>query len=406
MIARRLLLAVSIAVAVAGCSSSEGGVTGTGLTAINGNVVAISDDGSSRLDEALPFPVRVTIAQLPALAASTDADGAFALVGEFSGAVTLQFSNAETGAALGPLPLEIPAGSQTVLENVEIHTSAPESERVRPRAVLQFDVFARVDFVECRADGTGTLLITDDARRPRQYMVALVEDTDIVSADAAPLTCADVRRGVRARIAGLVRRADQTLIASTVELTARRPPPPNPAPRPVRLRGIAAAIACPRGLVQIDQNAATEPTHRTIKLTDTTDFHCADDVPGPCDCSAIRIGKPLAISGTILPQRPGVVEATTVVIGAGIVAVDVVGAITALGCDEGLAVRVPALDETLRVALTEDTAIRCRDATPCRCAALRLRDPVRVEGHRRTDERLITADRVSVRAAARAAIPR
>ena len=50
----------------------------------------------------------------------TAADGTFALTGQFSGAITLQFSNAASGAALGPLPLEIPAGSVTVLENIEI----------------------------------------------------------------------------------------------------------------------------------------------------------------------------------------------------------------------------------------------------------------------------------------------
>jgi hypothetical protein len=393
----RLLAAVAIAAALAGCSSSsEGGVTGTGLSAISGNVVAVSDGHPAQLDDGLPFAVRVRIAQFPAIAAVTDRDGTFSLAGEFSGALTLQFSNADTGAELGPLALEVPLGSQTILENVEIHVAAPVADRVQPGAVLQFDVFVRVDLVECRPDGTGTLLVTDLARRPRQYMAALVEDTDIVSADGAPLACAALRAGIRVRIAGLVRRGDQTLIASTVELTSQRPPPPNPERRPVRLRGIADAIACVRGFVQVEQNEATEATRRTIRLTDTTEFQCADEVAGPCDCSAIHVGTPLGISGTVLPQRPGVIEATTVVVGIGVVAVAVDGVITSLTCDEGLAVRVPPLNETLRIALPDDTEFRCVDAGPCRCSALRVRDRVHVEGHRRTDQRLVTAERISL----------
>jgi hypothetical protein len=104
---------------------------------------------------------------------------------------------------------------------------------------------------------------------------------------------------------GVVRRADQTLIASTVELTARRASPPSPAPRPVRLRGTVDAVACSARLVQVEQDGAVEATQRTIRLTDATEFHCADGVLGACDCSAIAVGVPLGVSGTVLPQAAG-----------------------------------------------------------------------------------------------------
>jgi hypothetical protein len=380
--------------ALVGCAASEGGVTGTGITAISGNVTAVQ---KSLASETLPFPIRVTVAGLPGVESTTDADGVFQLAGEFSGAVELVFSNADDGDEIGPLALEVPAGSQTVLENIEIRTAAPPAERVQPRAVRQFDVFGRADLVECSEDGTGTALLTDEGRPPRQFMLSLTAETEIETRAGAPLTCADIAVGASLRVEGLLRRRDQTLIAVQVIVSAPRPPRPNPSPRPERLRGVVAAVDCGRNAIEVEQNTV-EPVRRIVRLNDRTEFQCAPDIPGPCDCSAIALGAPIGVEGTILPQRPGQVRADVVYVQITSVAVELFGTITRLACRAGgFAMEEEETHRSVRVALTAATRIRCAPDRLCPCADLRPQQRVRVEGHRPPEGGTVTADRVTVR---------
>jgi hypothetical protein len=388
------LLACSVLV---GCgAASEGGVTGTGISAISGNIAAVHEQIAAHLDVTLPFPIRVTIAGVSGIESTTDGEGAFQLAGQFSGEITLLFTNADDGAEIGPLVLEVPAGSQTVLENIEIRIAAPLPERVRPQAVRQFDVFGRADLVECQRDGRGTVLLTDDGRPPRQFMISLATDTEIVDRGGAPLSCDDIAVGASLRVEGFLQRSDRTLIALTVVVAAPRPPRPGPSPRSERLRGVVHAVSCPRGVVEVEQ-AAIDEVRRVVLLTDRTVFQCSDDAPGPCDCSAIGIGAPIAVSGTIFPARPGQVRAEVVFLQAAAVPVELVGPITRLACDSrALAVADAESGQVVRVALTETTDIRCAGNTPCRCADLQPRQRVRVQGHRPPEGGHVTAVRVAV----------
>lgn len=383
---------------MAGCgASSEGGVTGTGISAISGNIATVSEQITAPLGVTLPFPIRVSIAGVPDIEGTTDAEGAFQLTGAFSGEITLLFLNAVDGAELGPLILEIPAGSQTVLENIEIRTAAPLPERVRPQAVRQFDVFGRADLVECDGEGGGTVLLTDNGRPPRQFMISLTSDSEIVDRSGAPLTCADITVGASLRIEGFLHRRDQSLVALTVVVSAARPPPPGPTPRPERLRGVVHAVSCAGGVIQIDQGAV-DPLRRIVRLTERTVFQCDPDAPGPCDCSAIAVGAAIAVSGTIFPERPGQVRADVVFLQATAVPVDLVGTITRLACaSRALVIEDIGMDhQVVRVALTETTEIRCAGNTPCRCGGLRVRQRVRVQGHRPPEGGSLTAVRVTV----------
>jgi hypothetical protein len=392
----RLISLLACTVLVGCGAASEGGVTGTGISAISGNVAAVTEEITAQLGVTLPFPIRVAVAGLPGLEGITDTEGAFQLAGRFSGEITLLFTNADDGTEIGPLVLEVPAGSQTVLENIEIRTAAPLSERVRPQAVRQFDVFGRADLVECEGDGSGTVLLTDDGRPPRQFMISLTVDTEIVDRAGAPLVCEDIAVGAALRIEGLLLRRDQILVALTVVVAAPRPPQPGPSPRPERLRGVVRAVLCERGLIEIDQRAV-EPVRRVVRLTERTAFQCASDTPAPCDCSAIAIGAPIAVSGTIVPARPGQVLADVVFLQATAVPVDLVGTITRLACgSRALAINVAELGQGLRVALTETTEIRCGAGVTCRCADLRPRQRVRVQGHRPPEGGSITAVRIAV----------
>jgi hypothetical protein len=212
-----------------GCAS-EGGIAGTGASAVSGNITLVSEQTALQ-DAALPFPIRVSISEFPGIESVTDAAGAFALRGAFSGAVTLQFANADSGADIGPLALEIPAGSSTLLENIEIRTNAPRGERVRPGAVRQLDVFGRLDLVDCAAGEAGLLLVSDDGRPRRQFMVRLTADTVIARRDGTRLRCAALSAGLAVQVEGALRLADQTIVAAQVTVVARRARPASGPPR-------------------------------------------------------------------------------------------------------------------------------------------------------------------------------
>lgn len=298
--------------ALIGCA--EGGVSGTGISAVSGNVVQVSETASL---EALPFPIRVTVEELPSASAVTDAAGAFTLRGAFSGPVTLQFSNAADGAPIGPLALEIPAGSSTVLENIEIRLAAPLADRVRPRAIRQLDVFGRLDLVECAADGSGTLLVSDDGRPPRQFLARLTSETAIARADGTPITCAALNDGRHppVLVEGLLRDADRTIIATRVTVgPRRRPPPDDGTPRPERLRGVVTAVACTRGLVELSQIVDAERVRRTVRIDAETEVRCGASPPRACGCADIERGDTLQVSGVLRPADPGLVDAESITI--------------------------------------------------------------------------------------------
>lgn len=381
--------------ALLGCgAASEGGVTGTGISAsVTGNISLVSDAASA----ALPFPILVSIDAFPGIESTTDAEGTFALRGPFSGAITLQFANALSGAPIGPLALEVPAGSETVLENIEIRTAAPLAERVRPNAVRQFDVFGHLDLVECRDDGTGVLLVSDDGRPPRQFMVQLSPDTILADREGSALACAELTRGNALRVEGLLRLADQTLIALDVTVAVRRTPP-QPGPRPERLRGVVSAVNCMRGAIEVVQRADAEPVRRFIHLVEDTVIECAGDPARPCTCADIDPGDPIGVGGTIAPQRPGVITATRVLVGAVPEPVTLIGVVTVVACEADRIDLRDLQDPTVgwRAVLSPRTEIRC-GRQPCRCIDLRPRDRVRVEGTRAADQpRLIAADRLTV----------
>jgi len=394
----RRFACVLVCAALTGCASSEGGVTGTGISAISGNITLVSEQRTPSTATALPFPIRVTVAEFPDVSATTDAGGTFQLRGVFSGAITLQFADAVDGAELGPLQVELLAGSQMVLENIEIDAGAPLPDRVRPTAVRLFDLFGRVDMVECAADGTGMLLVTDDGRPPRQFMMLLTADTDIVTPDGAALTCVDIRERGSVQVEGFLRAADQTVIAVTVTVGAAPPPQPGSNPRPERARGIVESVSCSRGLVEIEQSGIPGPVTRVLQLSEGTVFHCGTDVPAQCDCTAIAVGSPIAVAGTIFPAQPGQIQADVVFLGAVSVPVDVVGTITRLACEIGeLAVnRVAAPSSGARVVLTADTEIICRSGLRCACEDLHAGNAIRVEGEQPADGGPIAADRITV----------
>ncbi|MGD9762722.1 MAG: hypothetical protein AB7V27_03295 [Candidatus Binatia bacterium] len=381
--------------ALASCLSSEGGVTGTGVSSsVSGNIRLVNA-AAERAE--LPFPIRVSIEGMPDLTAVTDDEGSFALRGGFSGAIVLTFADASRGASLGGLPLEVPAGSEVILENIEIDPGVPPSERVRPAAVRQLDVFGRLDMVECEGAGAGTVLISDDSAPPHQFLIVLSGETEIAARDGDPLVCDDLEPGMAVRVEGLLRLEDQTTVALLVVTTSARPPrSPGGEPRPERLRGAVVAVDCAAGTVEVEQVVGAEAVSRTVQLFADTEIRCAADPPIECACADIHVGTAVAVSGTISPRRPGVVRAELVTIGQGPLRLELAGRVHRINCaDRELTVREERLDEALRVRVSEATVIRC-GRQPCACTDLQPDDRVRVEGVRSPfDRRVIEALRIT-----------
>lgn len=284
---------LALLVLLAGCGS-EGGVTGTGINAsVSGSIVQVG---------APPVGIRITVAEAPEVTTVAADDGTFVLRGRFAGAVTLLFSDDATGAEIGPLALEVPAGSVTLLENVAIDRSAPPPARVQPLAVRQLDIVARVDLAEC--DGTGaTVLVSDEARR--QFLVALTAETEIVARDGTALDCAALRVGRRVGVEGFLRLRDQTLVATRVVVAPPRPAAPDD-PRRERFRGVALAVDCALGEVVINQRLDGELIRRLLRLTERSEVRCGSEMRA-CGCADIAVGSTVSGSGTIFPRSPGVV---------------------------------------------------------------------------------------------------
>lgn len=368
-------LALFLSVALAGCAS-EGGVTGTGISAsVSGGITSVGQPADAA---ALPFPIRITVAQAPAVTTVAAADGTFALRGRFSGAVTLLFSDAATDAPIGPLPLEIPAGSVTLLENIEIDPAAAPAARVRPLAVRQLDVVGRVDLAECVGDGA-TVLVSDAARPPRQFLVSVTADTEIQARDGTPLDCVALREGLLIGVEGFLRLRTQSLVATRILVAPPRPSPPDE-PRRERFRGLALAVDCARGELVLAQHPDGESITRRIQLSEATEVRCGTDPPRACGCADIAVGSGIAGNGTIFPRRPGVVVADVVTVTPA-PRVTLLGSIGRADCGRGeLAVQDAAPgDRIVRVVLSPATTIQC-GRTACACAALGVRDRVRVEG--------------------------
>jgi hypothetical protein len=158
------------------------------------------------------------------------------------------------------------------------------------------------------------------------------------------------------------------------------------------------AVACPRGLIEVEQRSAGEPLRRLVQLTETTEILCARDTPVACSCVEIGVGGPISVGGVIFPARPGVVIAETVVIDAALQPITLLAVVAEAACDSG---RVELRDPTsptvaLAALLSRRTVIVC-GRQPCGCGDLRPRDRVRVEGSREANRPgLIYAERLTV----------
>ncbi|HVM97621.1 MAG TPA: hypothetical protein VMT89_14600 [Candidatus Acidoferrales bacterium] len=292
----RLPLLVTLAVAAAvfvGCS--DGGPVGTGISGasgISGNVVSVDTGSGAGGAAAVGLKVRVSIDEVPGLETETDADGNFAIDGDFSGAVTVRFTAADVSVAQ---QFDVPDQSNLVLEDVAITRRGITVDTVR---LLGF--YGQVSFVDCT---DGTILVNDRRRVANQFMVQLSSGTALSRGNGQTLACADISPGNFVAVEGVVRFAQHVIEAVT--LIVGLPPPGTPPPQiEIAFHGRAVVINCPGGMALLD-----DPTIGRTRLRLSSDTIISNGNQQRIRCQDIAVGDVVSGRGTINTRRPGVVDA-------------------------------------------------------------------------------------------------
>jgi hypothetical protein len=176
-----LWVALLAAASAVGCGGAviDGGQSGTGISAIRGNVVAAAGAQLELAD------IRVSLAATN-LATHTDAGGRFELQGQASGPAELRFER-ERDRLFARTDVVVPAGG--VLELSEIVLD-PDSDEARPTMRrVEFDGF--VQSLDCAG---GAIVVTAGEDEAETVFTVDVESATIRS-DDAPLACTDLRVG-------------------------------------------------------------------------------------------------------------------------------------------------------------------------------------------------------------------
>jgi hypothetical protein len=344
------LSALLLAATLAACAGADGGPIGTGITtSVVGNVVDVADAGGT--SQGLP-PVTVSIDEAPELETTTDAEGNFALDGDFAGAVTLRFRTPDYAVTQ---PVDVPSGAVLVLSDLELSPGGVEAQAGR-----QIGFVGRVQAVDCAA---GVLVVADRREPPNEFRVTLLPETIVQRRGGEPASCEDVAPGDQLGIDGVVTlRAGRVVTALRVVLAAE-PAPPDPV-REVPFSGRVAAIACARGALTL----AGDEARTRLLLSAGTSLTRRDGTPLACE--DLRLGDQATGLGRVRLARPGTIEATTVVVTPASrpgVELRVAGFVTLVDCTAGT-FELADGDAVLLVHLTPDTVIEpplaCRDIAP------------------------------------------
>jgi hypothetical protein len=204
------MLLAACSVTACGSVASDGGQSGTGISAIRGNVVAVTG-GAPEVDN-----IRVSLTGTD-LATRTDTAGRFELRGEARGPGELLFERERDGL-FARTDVVIPAGG--VLELEQIVLDVPSGEARPSRRRVEFEGF--VEALDC---ASGSFRVT-----PKEEEDGTVFVVDAMSAtirdDDRLLTCSDLRVGDRLQVRG--ESSDgSTLVNAQIKLEDREDSPGN-----------------------------------------------------------------------------------------------------------------------------------------------------------------------------------
>ncbi len=169
-----------------GSIGADGGQSGTGISAIRGNVVAAP---GTHLDVA---GIHVILTE-PGLETNTDTTGHFELRGQASGPSQLRFERSRDGLSAST-EVVIPAGGVLELEDIELD---PESDEAHPTTSrVEFD--GVIDMLDCAG---GKILVA--AKEDEGGTVFTVETASAtIRQDTTPLQCSDLLVGDHVEVHG------------------------------------------------------------------------------------------------------------------------------------------------------------------------------------------------------------
>lgn len=305
-----LVLLVCLAGCAGGGIAADGGPIGTGITAsVAGNVVAVvaSSDTAQATAVALP-EVTVSIDEVPGAETTTDAEGNFALDGDFAGALTVRF---RSGDVEGTQSVDVPTGALVVLADVVVAPGTVDAEAGR-----QVGFLAHVLRTDCTA---GTLVVEDDRKDARQFLVQLVDDTRLVRRDGGSASCGDVAVGARVAIDGVFSPDSGTgsvVTALSITLDAQRGTRPDVV-EDVPFAGFVALVRCDAGTLTV-----ADADQRT-RVRIGADTIIRNRSGAALDCGDVGVGDRVAGLGRLRVKQAGAIDATSIVVGTGASAVDV-----------------------------------------------------------------------------------
>lgn len=308
--AHALVLLALLAGCAGGGVASDGGPIGTGITAsVAGNVVAVvaSSDTTQATAAVLPA-VTVSIDEVPGVETTTDAEGNFALDGDFAGALTVRF---RSGDVEGTQSIDVPTGALVVLADVVVAPGTVDAEAGR-----QVGFLAHVLSTDCTA---ATLVVEDDRKEPRQFLVQLVDDTRLVRRNGTSVSCGDVAVGSRVAIDGVFAPDSGTgsmLTALSITLDAERGTRPDVV-EDVPFAGFVALVRCDAGTLTV---ADADQRTRVRIGADTT---IRDRSGATLACTDVAVGDRVAGLGRLRVKQAGTIDATSIVVGTGASAAEV-----------------------------------------------------------------------------------
>jgi hypothetical protein len=222
--------------------------------------------------------------------------------------------------------LEVPTGALVVLADVVV---APG--RIDAEAGRQVGFLARVESVDCAA---ASLVVSDERRRERSFVVQIVDETRLERRGGDPASCADIAAGVRIAIDGVFEPgagSGTEVTALTIVIGAERASRPDVI-EDVPFLGFVGAIDCAAGTLTI-----SDPRQRTrLRITDETAFARPDGSALGCD--EVQVGDRAGGLGRLRVRAPGRIEATRVVVtsGPGAIEVRLFGVVVGTDCADGV----------------------------------------------------------------------
>jgi hypothetical protein len=204
-----LLLTLALAACGGGGFGADGGVSGTGISAVTGNVAEVI--GTAEGIEGIRVAVAGTDVET-----RTDAAGLFTLTGELAGPITLVFER-ESDGLRARADVRVPAGGTLRLDDLTLDARA---ETAKPeRQAIAFE--GEIVIADCAA---GRLVVVSRRDRNGAEFVVLLAGAFLHDPQGAPVACADLSAGEIVVVAGRVLE-DDSIGEADLEVAARRPEP-------------------------------------------------------------------------------------------------------------------------------------------------------------------------------------